>query len=99
MIYEKLVDGPSHTTIKSLKVWGCNPTCASCNNHIMKRVGCDPHVETCKAATLKRCPFGHVWTNIEECHELIEEDGESSNTPYNVCTEEEMRHKQDRDNE
>ena len=38
------------------------------------------------------------WCNIKECHDATEEDGASSNTTYNVGTEEETRHKHDRDN-
>ena len=66
---------------------------ALCHNHAMKRVDCDSHIETSKAVTLKRRSSGHMRTNIKECHDAIEEDGTSSNIPYNVCTEEEMRHK------
>ena len=59
-----------------------------CHNHTMKRVGCDPHVMTSKTASL----------NIEECHDAIEEDGASSNTPpHKMDIEDKLRHKQDRD--
>ena len=69
-------------------------------NHTMKRVGCDPHVMTSKAGSLKRSPSGHIWANIEECHDAIEEDSASSNTPpREVGIEDKLRHKQDRDNE
>ena len=61
----------------------------------MKRVGCDPHVMTSKAASLKRRPFSHIRANIEECHDAIEEDDTSSNTPlYKVSIENKLRHKQ-----
>ena len=65
----------------------------------MKRVGCDPHVESSKAVTLKRRPSGHARANIEERHDATEEDSASSNTPCNLCIEEKTRHKQDRGNE
>ena len=69
-----------------------------CHNHTMKRVGCDPYAMTSKVASLKRRPFGHMQTNIEECHDAIEEDDASSNTPpRKVGIEDKLRHKQDRD--
>ena len=49
------------------------------------------NVETRKAASLKWCPSSHARANIEECYDAIEEDGASSNTPYNVCIEEKTR--------
>ena len=55
-----------------------------CHNLTMKRVGCDPHVETREAVTL-------------ECHDATEEDGAPSNTLHKVGIENKSRHKQDRD--
>ena len=66
-----------------------------CHNHTKKRVGCDPHVETSKAAILKKLPFSHTRANRKEYHDAIEEDATSSNTSYNVSIEEETRNKQD----
>ena len=43
-----------------------------CHNDTMKRVGCDPHVITNKAASLKRHPSNHMRANIGECHDAIE---------------------------
>ena len=64
----------------------------------MKRVGCDPHVMTSKAASLKRRPSGHMGANIEECHDAIEENDATSNTPpCKVGIEDKLRHKQDRE--
>ena len=64
----------------------------------MKRVGCDPHLMTSKLAPLKRRSSGHMRANIEECHDVIEEDDASSNTPpCEVGIEDKLRHKQDRD--
>ena len=64
----------------------------------MKRAGCDPHAMTSKVVSLKRRPFGHMWANIEECHDAIKEDDASSNTPpRKVGIEDMLRHKQDRD--
>ena len=54
---------------------------AMCHSHTMKRVGCDPHVMTSKAASFKRHPSGDMRANIKECHDAIEEDDASSNTP------------------
>ena len=69
-----------------------------CHNHTMKRVVCDPHAMTSKVASLKRRPSGHMQANIEECHDAIEEDDASSNTPpRKVGIEDKLRHKQDRD--
>ena len=69
-----------------------------CHKHTMKRVGCDPHVMTSKVASLKRRPSGHMRANIEECHDAIEKDDASSNTPpRRVGIEDKLRHKQDRD--
>ena len=69
-----------------------------CHNRTIKRVGCDPHTMTSKVASLKRRPSGHMQANIEECHDTIEEDDASSNTPpRNVGIEDKLRHKQDRD--
>ena len=68
-----------------------------CHTHTMKRVGCDPHVKTSKAATLKRHASRHAMANIEENHDAIEEDAASYNTPYNVYIKEKTRYKQDRD--
>ena len=53
----------------------------------MKRVGCDSHIETSKAVTLKKHPSGHVWTNIKECHDATEEDSALSNTRDRVGIE------------
>ena len=64
----------------------------------MKRVGCDPHSMTSKGASLKRRSSGHMRANVEECHDAIEEDDASSNTPpRKVGIEDMLRHKQDRD--
>ena len=53
---------------------------------------------TNKAASLKRCTSGHMRANIEECHDAIEEDDASSNTPpREVGIEDKLRHKQDKD--
>ena len=42
-----------------------------------------------------------IWPreSLDECHDATEENGISSNTPYNVHIEEETRHGQDKDNE
>ena len=69
-----------------------------CHNHTMKRVGCDPHVMTSKAASTKRHPSGHMRADIEECHDAIEENDASSHIlPRKVGIEDKLRHKQDRD--
>ena len=65
----------------------------------MKGVGCEPRDESSKVANLKRHPFGHARANTEVYHNATKKDGASSNTLYNVCIEEETRHKQDRDYE
>ena len=52
---------------------------------------------TSKATSLKRRPSGYMRANIEECHDAIEEDDASSNTPHGVGIEDKLRHKQDRD--
>ena len=44
----------------------------------MKRVDCEPPVDTSKVATLKRRPFDHTRANIEECHDETKEVGASS---------------------
>ena len=62
----------------------CASEDAGCHNLTMKRVGCDPHVETREAATLK-------------CHDATEEDDAPSNTPHKVGIENKSRHKQNRD--
>ena len=59
----------------------------------MKRVGCDPHAMTSKGASLKRRPSGRMQANVEECHDEIEEDDASSNTPR-VCSQAKSRHTQ-----
>ena len=49
-------------------------------------------------ASLKRCPSGHIRANIEECHDAIEEDDASSNTPpRKVGIEDKLRHQQYKD--
>ena len=64
----------------------------------MQRVGYDPHAMTSKVVSLKRCPSDHMRANIDECHDAIEEDDASSNTPpRKVGIEDMLRHKQDRD--
>ena len=69
-----------------------------CHNLAMKRVGYDPHALTSKGASLKRRPFGHMRPNVEECHDAIEEDDASSNTPpRKVGIEDMLRHKHNRD--
>ena len=69
-----------------------------CHNLTMKRVGCDPHAMTSKGASLKRRPSGHMRANVEECHDAIEEDDASSNTPpRKVGIEDMLRHKHNRD--
>ena len=65
-----------------------------CHNLTMKIVGCNPHVTTSKAATLMWCP-----SDLDECHDVTEEDGASTKTPHKVCTEEKARNKQDKDHE
>ena len=53
---------------------------------------------TSKATSLKRRPSGRMRVNIEECHDAIEEDNTSSNTPpRKVGIEDKLRHKQDSD--
>ena len=64
----------------------------------MKRVGCDSHAMTSKVASLTRRPSGHVRANIEECHDAVEEDDASSNTPpRKVGIAEKLGLKQDKD--
>ncbi|KAG7022404.1 hypothetical protein SDJN02_16135, partial [Cucurbita argyrosperma subsp. argyrosperma] len=53
---------------------------------------------TSKGASLKRRPSGHMRANAEECHDAIEEDDASSNTPpRKVGIEDMLRHKHNRD--
>lgn len=46
--------------------------CEPLDQSIVERVGCDSHVETSKAVTLKWCLFNHLKAKIDECHDTTE---------------------------
>ena len=59
----------------------------------LEKVGCDPHTQDRQGTTLKLHPFVHVRAKIEKCHDKIEEDNTSSNTPR-VWIQAKLRHMQ-----
>ena len=51
------------------------------HNNTTKRIGFDPHIMIDEVVTLKWCPSRHKSAKTDECHDVTEEDGASSNTP------------------
>ena len=55
-------------------------------------------MQTDKGTTFKWGPFRHLKNKKDKFHDVIEEDGASSNTPLKVCIEAKVSPKLDEDN-